>query len=213
MSVRVFAAVAASIFLFAGSPASAQSAGQPRESIQFLKGVRERNPTEVNKVLQDKSSRLINAKDAYGDGDGALHIIARMHNKDYLPVFLGQEDINVNLQNRLGDTPLMVAVDSGWIEGVQLLLGARANVNLANQAGETPLIRAVLLRNFDEMARVEIVRALLDAGANPDKADYHGGMSAREYAARETRYPAIAKLLADAPKGGKSSASAAGPRL
>ena len=56
-----------------------------------------------------------------------------------------------------------------------------------------------------------IVRALLDAGADPDKADFGGGMTAREYARQEARYPQIAKLLADAPK--VKSRAVAGPKL
>lgn len=189
----------------AATPAFAQT-GQPRESLQFLNAVRDADGSKVNKYLQDKSLRIINSRDPYGEGDGALHIIARKHSPEYLRVFLGQPDINPNLQNRQGDTPLMIAVGTGWEEGVDILIGKKANVNLANSAGETPLIRAVLLHNET------MVRSLLRAGANPDKADFQGGMTAREYAARETRYPTIAKLLADAPKGGKSAGSA-GPRL
>jgi len=59
------------------------------------------------------------------------------------------------------------------------------------------------------------VTELLDAGANPDRTDNVTGKSARDYARDEARYPQIAKLLAEAAKGGKASGSAApaGPKL
>ncbi len=205
MKVRVSLAAAA-VLLLATLPAAAQTTGQPRESYSFLEAVRKQDGAGVNKVLQDKTSYLLNAKDPY-TGEGALHIIAKDRNQSYLGVFLAQPGIDVNLQDKQGNTPLMAAVQSGWDDGVTALLRKKANVNLPNTAGETPLIRAVLLHNYD------MARALLDAGANPDKADYSGGLTAREYAARETRYPQIAKLLADAPKNGKSAVQAAGPRL
>ena len=70
--------------------------------------------------------------------------------------------------------------------------------------GETPLIRAVQMHNVD------IVRQLLDAKADPDRADYGSGKSARDYAREGTRWPAIAKLVADAPKKGQKPASGPG---
>ena len=105
-------------------------------------------------------------------------------------------------------TPLIIAAERGWSEGVQILIKYRANVNLANSSGETPLIRAVQVHDID------VVRELLDAGANPDRTDNVTGKSARDYARDETRYPQIAKLLADAPRGGKAGGgAAAGPKL
>ncbi|WP_239519013.1 ankyrin repeat domain-containing protein, partial [Stenotrophomonas maltophilia] len=80
-------------------------------------------------------------------------------------------------------------------EGVGILLKYGANVNTANASGETPQIRAVQVHD------IEVVRQLLTAGANPDRTDNVTGKSARDYARDETRYPQIAKLLAEAPKG------------
>ena len=55
-------------------------------------------------------------------------------------------------------------------------------------AGETALIIAVQARN------ARAVRALLDAGADPDKNDY-AGYSARDYAKRDTRSRQMADLI------------------
>jgi ankyrin repeat protein len=59
---------------------------------------------------------------------------------------------------------------------------------------------------------VQLVRTLLDAKADPDQVDRLAGLTARDYAARDTRSPVIAQLLKDAPKVARAGA-AAGPKL
>jgi len=198
-------AAGAALLMLAAVPASAQ---QFSDSYNFLKAIRETDGAKVNKYLQDRTLRIVNAKDRQ-TGEGALHIVTRRSDATYLRVLLQQDDINVNLPDGRGNTALIIAAERGWGEGVQILIKYSANVNMANSSGETPLIRAVQVHDID------VVRELLDAGANPDRTDNITGKSARDYARDETRYPQIAKLLADAPKGGKSSGAAApaGPRL
>lgn len=205
MMVRVMgAAGAALLMLAAAAPASAQ---QFSDSYNFLQAIRETDGAKVNKYLENKSLRIVNAKDRQ-TGEGALHIVTKRSDSTYLRVLLQQDDINANLQDGRGNTPLLIAAERGWDEGVSILIKYGANVNLANTSGETPLIRAVQVHD------IEVVRQLLSAGANPDRTDNVTGKSAREYAKDETRYPQIARLLADAPKGGKSGAAApAGPKL
>jgi ankyrin repeat protein len=195
------AAVAA--LALAATPAAAQ---QFSDSYEFLEAVRKVDGTKVNRFLEDKSLRIVNSKDR-NTGEAALHIVAKRRDITYLRVLMNQPDINPNIQDRAGETPLLVAVSANWEDGVSRLARGGANVNLANARGETPLIRAVLLHND------RLVRMLLDAGADPDRADFQAGMSARDYARRESRYPVIAKLLDEAPKGGKRANAAAGPKL
>ncbi len=205
MIVRVLGAAGAALLMLAAAPASAQ---QFSDSYNFLNAIRETDGTKVNKYLENKSLRIVNAKDR-STGEGALHIVTRRSDSTYLRVLLQQDDINPNLQDNRGNTPLIIAAERGWGDGVQILLKYGANVNTANASGETPLIRAVQVHDID------VARQLLAAGANPDRTDNVTGKSARDYARDETRYPQIAKLLAEAPKGGKSSGSAApaGPKL
>ena len=202
MNVRVFGAAAAAALMLAAAPASAQ---QFSDSYNFLKAVREADGAKVNKFLQDKTLRIVNAKDR-STGEGAIHIVTRRSDALYLRVLLQQDDINPNLQDGRGNTALIIAAERGWIDGLGILIKYKANVNLANAAGETPLIRAVQVHN------VEAVRQLINAGADPDRTDNVTGKSARDYARDEARYPQIAKLLADAPKA-KRSAGSAGPKL
>lgn len=204
MMVRVMGAAGAALLMFAALPASAQ---QFSDSYNFLNAIRETDGAKVNKYLEDKSLRIVNTKDRQ-TGEGALHIVVKRSDSTYLRVLLQQDDINANLQDGRGNTALLIAAERGWDEGVSILIKYGANVNTANTSGETPLIRAVQVHD------IEVVRQLLNAGANPDRTDNVTGKSARDYAKDETRYPQIAKLLADAPKGGKGSAATpAGPKL
>lgn len=201
MKFRAFRLAASAALVFAAMPAAAQQFSQSHE---FLEAVRKADGTKVNQFLSNPTQRLINSKDR-STGEGAIHIVTKRRDQLYLRVVLQQDDVNKNLQDRDGNTALLIAADQGWGEGVSILLKYGANPNTPNSAGQTPLIRAVLSHQED------VVRQLLKANADPDRADYQTGMSAREYAKRESRYPTIAKLIADAPKAGASGA--AGPKL
>jgi len=197
MGFRAFRVAAAAALALTAIPAAAQ---QFSDGYEFLKAVRDSDGAKVNKFLLDRSLRIVNTKDR-GTGEGAIHIVARRSDAAYLRVMLQADDSNPNLQDNRGNTALIVAVEQNWSEGVGILIKYGANANLANSSGETPLIRAVQMHNAD------IVRQLLDAKADPDRADYGSGKSARDYARENTRYPNIAKLLAEAPKKGQKAPS------
>lgn len=194
------AAAAAGMLLLATAPAYAQHFS---DSFEFLDAVRKQDGTKVMKLMTDTNGSIVNTKDR-STGEGALHIVAKNGDPVYLR-YLIQKGANPNIQDGAGNSPMMIAVNNGWDEGVGILITYHANVNLPNNSGETPLIRAVQLRKKD------LVVTLLAAGADPDRTDIIAGRSARDYARADTRSPAIAKLLADAPKAGKSNV--AGPRL
>ncbi|HTG39850.1 ankyrin repeat domain-containing protein [Sphingomonas sp.] len=181
-------------------PASAQ---QFSESYKFLEAIRKEDGTKVNEILGAPGQTIINTRDRV-NGEGALHIVTKRNDPVYLR-FLLQKGANPNIGDSRGETPMLMAVASGFGEGIDILIRYKADVDAANSAGETPLIRAVQMRRF------EMVRQLLKAGANPDKTDIVAGMSARDYAKRDARSPAIAKLLADAPA--KSARRSTGPVL
>jgi ankyrin repeat protein len=100
---------------------------------------------------------------------------------------------------------LLLAANAGHAGLIPVLVAGKANVNLGNGGGETPLIRAVQRRD------VAMARVLLASGADPDQTDNVAGQSARDYATVDSRNPALAKLLADAPR--RARKAAAGPRF
>ncbi len=172
--------------LVVAAPAAAQ---QQSESYKFLQAIRESKGNDVIAMLDRPGSQIIDTR-AIDSGEGALHIVVKRGDETYLR-FLLQKGADPNLRDGRGNTPLMLAVDQGEVAMIPILAAAKANPNLANASGETPLIRAVQRRD------PAMVRELLAAGADPDQTDNIAGMSAREYAKRDGRNPAITKMLAD----------------
>jgi ankyrin repeat protein len=170
--------------VLAAVPAAAQTFS---DSYTFLKAVRDRDAGKVMTLVGAPGSTAINARDR-GSGDGALHIVVRDRDGDWLSVLLGR-GARSDIQNNRGETPLGLAAQIGWIEGVQALLARRASIDLANGRGETPLILAV--RSGD----IAMVRLLLSRGANPKKTDHVAGLSALDYARQNPRAAPILKML------------------
>lgn len=193
--------IAAATLATAG-PAMAQFS----DSYNFLKAVRDKDGAKVTELIESGGgSTLINTRD-YGTGESALHIVVKRRDDLWLRFLLGK-GANPNLRDREGSTPLIAAVQISFPEAVATLVGTRADVNLANERGETPLIIAVQRRD------VASVRLLLEGGADPTKADHIAGMSARDYAERDTRSTAILRLIDDAAKKKAAKPATAGPRL
>ena len=107
-----------------------------------------------------------------------------------------------DLADKNGDTGLIIAARMGYSEGAARMLMGRAQVDKANKMGETALIVAVQQR------QPAIVKMLLEAGANPDRQDHASGLSAREYAKRDTRTRDLLSLIETVKS---KKASAVGP--
>ena len=191
------------LFLAALALSVPVAAQQQSEGYKFLQAVRESKNNDVLAMLGRPGATPINARDVTS-GEGALHIVIKRGDATYLRYLL-QKGADPNLRDGKGTTPLLLAAQLSQADMVPILTAARANPNLANSAGETPLIRAVQQRNLPT------VRALLAANADPDQTDNLAGMSARDYATQDSRNPALARLLADAPK--RAKAAVAGPKL
>ena len=157
----------------------------------FVRAVREKNGAKVEELLAANGSTLINAKDVHGD---TALIVAVGRRDDVWTGFLLSNGADPNLANRNGDTPLITAARLGYRQGVEWLLGRQARIDDANKMGETALIVAVQARQAD------LVKMLLARGANPDKPDNAAGYSARDYAKRDNRNPAILRAIEAARK-------------
>jgi len=177
-------AVAAAILLSVAAPVVAQTYS---DSFTFLKAVKERDGGRVQTLLSAPGSTVINTRDR-ANGESALHYLVRERDLTWLNYMLGR-GARPDIQNNQGDTPLILAARLGWHDGAQLLLARRAGVDAANNRGETPLIVAVQRRDLN------MVRILMEKGANPKRTDSVAGYSAIDYAKQDSRAAPILKLL------------------
>jgi ankyrin repeat protein len=175
----------------AAAPATAQSLTTVGHD--FIDAVKKSDGNKAIGILSSNPKGLVDTKDE--DGNTPL-IIAIDRADDEWTGFLLNKGADPNVAGKGGDTPLIAASRVGFETAVEWLLSLGAKVDTPNRMGETPLIVAVQQRNLP------IARRLLDAGANPDKADTAAGYSARDYATRDGRSRDILKLIeAKKPKG------------
>jgi len=72
---------------------------------------------------------------------------------------------NVHATDNAGATPFQLAIQSGMVKVVKLLLEKGASVSSKNNAGLSPLYYALSYPNFE--TQLELTKRLLDAGADP----------------------------------------------
>lgn len=183
------------------APASAQFS----DSYKFLEAVKKKEGTKVTDALAEPGTTIINTRDIT-TGQTALHIVVARRDRTWLE-FLISKGANVNTRDFKGVTPLVLAANINFIEGVEVLVAKGARLDDANDAGETPLISAVHNRN------IAMMRILLKAGANPDRAD-NSGRTARDYALLEGRNsPLIGEIESSAKPQGTIGKPSYGPTL
>ena len=176
------------------TPAHAQ---RKREGYEFLEAVKDRDGTKVNELLAQPGNVLVNARDLTS-GESALHIVTQRRDPVWVRFLLGK-GANPNAETRDGVTPLQIAVQLGFLDGVEALVKGGASVDVTNTAGETPLISAVHRRD------VEMIRLLVDNGADPLRTDTTG-RTARDYAVLEGgRSQVLAALDAAIAEKGKAA--------
>ena len=185
---RRLAIAATALLMIVGTAVPA--AAQFSESYNFLKAVREKDGNKATEILDKPGNTVINTRDN-DSGDTALHIATRRSDAAWVG-FLLQKGASANARDRDGNTPLMVAAQSRWNEGVQIFVAIKSPLDLQNRIGETALQKAVQNRDSG------IAKMLIEAGANPDIAD-SSGRSARSMADNDPRSAAIAKLLKEVP--------------
>ena len=143
------------------------------DGFKFLKAVDEKDSRTVIELV-NKNKTIVDARDI-SKGNTALHIAVERRDLAWVDYLLGLR-ANPNIADKQGVTPLTMAAQMGFVEGVSLLSSRGARVDVPNNAGETPLMAAVHRRDM------ALLRILLKAGADPDRKD-NSGRSARDYAA------------------------------
>ena len=160
--------------LVAGIMAISQPAqAQFSEGYRFLEAIKKKDGQKIDELINQPGTNIVNTRDSVS-GETALHLGTARRDVTWM-TFLIQRGANVNARDQRGVTPMVLACNMAFVEGVELLVAAKAKVDESNDAGETPLISAVHNRN------IALMRLLLKAGADPDRAD-NSGRSARDYA-------------------------------
>ncbi|KAL3274655.1 hypothetical protein HHI36_016035 [Cryptolaemus montrouzieri] len=121
--------------------------------------------TELLEICIDQSTNF-NVTDAYGDT--AMHIVNDRGDIDMLKILLKMPNIDINVQNASGMTPLSVAVIAAHEESAKILLEHGADPNIADNHGKTPLSFSVSAGN------TEVTQLLLEYGADVNVVDTFG---------------------------------------
>ena len=188
---RLWAGLAAAV-LIAGLGVAVPAHAQFSESYKFLEAVRKKDGQKVTDALNEPGSQIVNTRDV-STGESGLHIVTARRDLTWMQ-FLVSHGANVNARDARGTTPLVLAANLSFLEGVDYLITSGAKVDEPNNTGETPLITAVHRRDL------AMVRGLLKAGANPDRPD-NSGRSARDYAMLDGKDSPVAGEIASAAKG------------
>jgi len=194
LALRHAALALAAVTAMAGGTAHAQFS----DSYKFLEAVKKKEGQKVEDAVSEPGSYIINSRDVVS-GETALHIVTARRDPTWLR-YLVAKGADVNARDRKGITPLQLAANLGWIEGVEILVERKANADEANDAGETPLISAVHQRN------TTLMKLLLQGGADPDRAD-NSGRSARDYAMLDAKKDILLETInTNAKKKGEQAA-------
>jgi ankyrin repeat protein len=177
------AAAAAFAVACAAQPGMAQYSGG--DGYAFLKAVEERDGAKMTELVKARPT-IINTRD--DDGETGLMIAISRRDGDFTGYLL-THGADPTLAARNGDTALIKAARVGYYDAAHDLLRLKVPVDAANRMGETALMVAVQQRHSD------LVELLLKVGADPDKTDSAAGLSARDYAKRDTRSREILALI------------------
>ncbi|WP_319783570.1 ankyrin repeat domain-containing protein [Oceanisphaera sp. IT1-181] len=149
------------------------------------------NHVATAKVLIDAGAD-VNAKDAIQDSP-YLYAGARGH-LEILKMTL-DHGADLTSTNRYGGTALIPAAERGHVETVRTLIQAGTNIDHINNLGWTALLEAIILADGGPR-HIEIVRLLVDAGADVNLADKERTTPLQH--ARQRGYSAMVTLLEQA---------------
>jgi ankyrin repeat protein len=180
----------ATTLLMGAWPAAAQSGGgygvNHSDGEAFIEAVEKGDNNTAIPLIEQPGSRVANYKNY--KGETALHVATRKREVEWVGYLL-KKGADPSVTDANGDSSLMIASRIGFEEAADWMVRLGARVDASNRRGETALIIAVQQR------QQRIVELLLKAGANPDKGDHVAGLSARDYAKRDTRNPQILKMI------------------
>jgi len=172
------------LLVMAAAPAAADMFGS--DAYSFLKAVKDRDGAKAQEMLDKNPGTIVLTRD--DNGDDALHVVTKRRDLTWMQ-FMLSKGATIDSRDRDGNTALIDAAQIGFADGVNQLLEVGAKANLANDRGETALILATQAHD------IESVRDLLQYGADPGETDHVAGLSAIDYAKRDSRSAQILTLL------------------
>ena len=113
-------------------------------------------------ISKDDVVSIINEKKDSA-GNYILHNIIKNNNIEKLDYIVSLENVNLNIQNDEGMTPLMYAIKNNKKEAFDILINKGANVNILDNNDISPLRLAINEGRFD------MVNMLVNAGADVNK--------------------------------------------
>jgi ankyrin repeat protein len=142
-------------------------------------------------VLLIEAGADVNASDG-ASIDHTPYLMAGAHGSLEILTLMLSNGADLTSTNGYGGTALIPACERGFVDVARLLIEAGTDLDHVNRLGWTALLEAVMLSNGGP-AHQEIVRLLLEAGADPGLADLDGVTPLAH--ARARGYDVIAGLL------------------
>jgi ankyrin repeat protein len=134
----------------------------------FVKAAENGDLNEVKRQLSENSA-IINTKDK--EGDTAILKACRNCNNTNIVAFLLENGAEINdkkYRDSIGQTPLIIAAQTGCKDIVELLLLAGADIEHRNDQGENAFISAT------QEGHIDVVRILIDKVANINQPNADG---------------------------------------
>ena len=170
------------VLLTLATPVAAQNS----DTETLVEALKKRDGSTAAGIVDSRGTSVINRRSMSGE----TALIAAIANRDAdWTLYLLNKGADPNLPTADGETPLITAARIGFADAAEWLIIQGANVNGRNRRCETALIVAVQQR------RVPMVRLLMSNGADPDITDAAAGLSAREYAERDTRSRNLVEII------------------
>lgn len=154
----------------------------------------EANHGEVVDLLLDRSELEINIGNSKNRERTALMIAVQLDLEPVVKAILKREDIDINVKDSEGFTVLSLAAAKGSYEVVKALLTKpHIDVNPIDVAGGRTAL--MLVAEFTKTNECEIIRALMEHGANPNWRDYFRGRTSLTAAVEAGRIQVVQTLL------------------
>lgn len=135
----------------------------PEEGVRLLHLAIRYNAETVDLLLERVDPHAPNK-----DGNNALHMAA-MACPSRIPSLLPKMN-KCDQTNHKGETPLMLAANTGSLEGVQALIARGVDVNAKTLFGHTPLMKAA----YASCKNNKIIELLVEKGARINDQDFDG---------------------------------------